>query len=195
MFNAKLSTVRNMKRLRICVLVSVCPSGSVTLFSASFSALALGSGRTFWTWGVPHVTASRPGINLLPVFPAVRTLLLSMFQSVHPVTRSISPRTILESCALNVGLPSGFLAVIIWAGVAAPLPLLPPLPLPRPVHLSSVVARILCPLGGTLRCTDVGSTVGRFFRGFDKWCCLLWRLLRRDWLWTEYKLVVLQGVV
>ena len=67
---------------------------------------------------------------------------------------------ILESCALNEGLPIGFSAVIIWAGVAAPLPLLPPLPLPLPGRLGNVVARMLCPLEGTLRCTDVGSTVG-----------------------------------
>ena len=75
---------------------------------------------------------------------------------------------ILESCALNVGLPIGFLAVMIQAGVAAPLPLLPPLPLPRPVCLGNMVARMLHPLEGMLQCTDVGSTVGRFFRGFDK---------------------------
>ena len=70
---------------------------------------------------------------------------------------------ILASCALNVGLPIGFSAVIIRAGVAAPLPLLPPLPLPRPGRLGRVVARMLHPLEGTLRCTDVGSTIGRFF--------------------------------
>ena len=91
-----------------------------------------------------------------------------MFQSVHPVIRSISPAIILESGALNVGLPIGFSAVIIWAGVAAPLPLLPPLPLPRPGHLGSVVAGMLHPLEGMLQCTDVGSTVGQFFGGFDK---------------------------
>ena len=75
---------------------------------------------------------------------------------------------ILESCALNVGLPIGFSAVIIRAGVLVPLPWLPPLPLPRPGRLGSVVARMLCPLEGTLWCTDVGLTVGRFFGGFDK---------------------------
>ena len=115
-----------------------------------------------------RVTASGPGANLLWVTLAVGTLLLSMFHSVFPLTHSISPSIILESCALNVGLPIGFLAVIIWAGVAAPLPLLPLPPLPRPGHLGSVVARMLCPLEGTLQCTDVGSTVGRFFRDFDK---------------------------
>ena len=57
---------------------------------------------------------------------------------------------ILESFALNAGLPIGFLAVIIQAGVAAPLPL-PPLPLlPHPGHLGSMVARNLRPLEGTL---------------------------------------------
>ena len=67
MFNAKLSTVRNMKRLRICVLVSVCPSGSVTLFSASFSALALGSGRTLWNIdrsNIPTAPITRRRIDL-----------------------------------------------------------------------------------------------------------------------------------
>ena len=67
---------------------------------------------------------------------------------------------ILESCALNVGLPIGFSAVITQAGVAAPLPLLPLPLLPRPGRLGSVVARMLHPLKGTLWCTDVGSTVG-----------------------------------
>ena len=169
MFNVKLNTVRNMKRLRICVLVSVCLSGSITLFSASFPTPALGvSGRTFCTRGVSRVTASGPGINLLPVYLAVGTLPLSMFHSVLPVMCSISPVMILESCALNAGLPIGFSAVIIRAGVVAPLPLLPPLPLPHPGHLGNVVAHMLRPLEGTLRCTDVGSTVGRFFGGFCK---------------------------
>ena len=76
------------------------------------------------------------------------------------MTRSISPAMILESCALNAGLPIGFSAVIIWAGVAAPLPLLPPLPLPRPGCLGSVAAHMLRPLEGTLQYKDVGSTVG-----------------------------------
>ena len=75
---------------------------------------------------------------------------------------------ILESCALNAGLPIGFSAVIIWAGVPVPLPLLPPLPLPRPGHLGSVVAHMQRPFEGTLRCIDVGSTVGRFFGDVDK---------------------------
>ena len=161
MFNMKLSIVRNMKRLRICILVSVCLSGNVTLFSASFPATVLdGSGRTFRTRGVSRVPTSGPGINLLPVFLVVGTFPLSTFQRVLPVTRLISPRMILESCAWNVGLPIGFSAVIIWAGVAVPLPLLPPLPLPPPGCLGNVVASMLHPLGGMLRCTDVGSTAG-----------------------------------
>ena len=81
---------------------------------------------------------------------------------------SISPAMILASCALNAGLPIGFSAVITRAGVAVSLPLLPLLPLPRPGRLGNVVACMLRPLGGTLRCTDVGSTLGRFFRDFDK---------------------------
>ena len=220
MFNTKLSITRKMKRLRICVLVSVCPSGNVTLFSALFPTMALtGSGRTFRTRGVTRVSVIGPGINLLPVFLVVRRFPLSMFQRVLPVTCSISPRMILESCALNAGLPIGFSvenprghqvgrmgkavvmvmmmictwklhkssldhvtwapklgspvatatsAVITRAGVVVPLLLLPPLPLPRPCHLGSVVARMLHPLVGTLQCTDVGSTVGRFFGDFNK---------------------------
>ena len=73
-----------------------------------------------------------------------------------------------ESCALNAGLPIGFSAVITQAGVVAPVPLLPPLPLPRPGRLGNVVACMLRPLEGTLRCTDVGSTIGQFFGDFDK---------------------------
>ena len=167
MFNVKLNTVRNMKRLRICVLVSVCLSGSITLFSASFSTLARGiAGWLFWTWClISHVPASGPGINLTLVILAVWTLSLLLFHKVRPVILSISPAMILESYALNAGLPIGFSAVIIRAGVAAPLPLLPPLPLPWPGHLGNVVAHMLRPM---LRCTDVGSTVGWFFGDFDK---------------------------
>ena len=116
---------------------------------------------------MPRVTASGPGINLLPVTLAVGMLLLSVFHNVRPVTLSISPRMILESCALNVGLPIGFTAVIIQAGVAAPLPLLPPLPLPRPGCLGSVVAGMLHPLDRTLQCTDVGLMIGQFFGADD----------------------------
>ena len=117
---------------------------------------------------MPRVTASGPRINFLPVTPAVKTLLLSMFHNVRPVTLSISPRMILESCALNVGLPIGFSAVIIWAGVAAPLPLLPLPPLPHPGCLGSMVAGMLHPLEGTLQCTDVDLMIGQSFRADDK---------------------------
>ena len=75
---------------------------------------------------------------------------------------------ILESCALNAGLPIGFSAVIIWAGVAAPLPLLPLLPLHRPDHLGSMVAGMLRPQEGMLWCTDVDLTIGQSFRADDK---------------------------
>ena len=168
MFNAKLSIVRKMKRLRTCVLVSVCPSGNVTLFSASFPTTALDvSGRTFQTQCISRVSTSGPGINLLPGLRVIGTFPLSTFQRVLPVTRSISPRMILESCALNAGLPIGFLAVIIWAWVVVPLPLLPPLPLPHPGRLGSVVAHNLRPPVGTLRCIDEGLTAGLFFGDFD----------------------------
>ena len=115
-----------------------------------------------------HVSSTGPGINLLPVTLVVRTLLLSMFHSVHPVTHSISPSMILESCALNVGLPIGFSAVITRAGVAVPLPLLPLPPLPHPGRLGSVVACMLHPLEGTLLCTDVDLTIGQSFGVDDK---------------------------
>ena len=75
---------------------------------------------------------------------------------------------ILESCALNAGLPIGFSAVITQAGVAAPLPLLPLPPLPRPGCLGSVVAGMLHPLVGTLQYTDVDLTIGQSFRADNK---------------------------
>ena len=169
MFNAKLSTVRNMKRLRICVLMSVCPLGSWTLFSASFSSLARGgSGILFWTRGTgPHVAPSSPRPILCLVMGAIGMLLLSMFHNVLPETLSISPRMILESCALNTGLPIGFSAVIVRAGVAAPLPLLPLPLLPLPGRLGSVVARSLRPLEGTLWYINVDSDLGQSSRVDD----------------------------
>ena len=159
MFNVKLSIVRNMKRLRICALVLVCLSESATLFSASFCSLACGGtkGTLFC------VAASGPRANLRLVTLAAGTLSLSRFHNVRPVTLSISLRMTLESCALNVGSPIGFSAVITWAGVAAPLPLLPLLPPPHPGRLGSVVAGMLHPLEGTLRCTDVDLTLGQSF--------------------------------
>ena len=170
MFNMRLNIVRNMKRLRIDVLVSIHPSGSITLFSVSFSTLALGSsdGR-FWAQGkMPRVSASCPGINLILRILVIGTLLLSMFHKVRPVTLSISLRMILESCSLNAGLPIGFSAVITRAGVVAPLPLLPLLPLPHPGCLGSMVAGMLHPLVGTLQYTDVDLTIGQSFRADNK---------------------------
>ena len=73
---------------------------------------------------------------------------------------STSPAMIWASCAWNSGLPIGFSAVIIRAGVA-PLPLLPLPPLPLPGHLGDVVAHMLRPLEGTLRCTDVDFDLGQ----------------------------------
>ena len=117
---------------------------------------------------LPRVTASGPGINLLPVTLAVGTLSLPVFHNVCPVTLSISPNMILESCALNAGLPIGFLAVITRAGVAAPLHLLPLPLLPHPGRLGSMVARMLHPLEGTLRYINVDLTIGQSFRVDDK---------------------------
>ena len=154
MFNMKLMTVRKMKRLRICVLMSVRPSGSTALLSATFSALALGaSGRMFWTWGnLAHVAASGPGTNLIPVTLAAGTLPQLLFQGVLPVILSISLRMILESCALNAGSPIGFPMGLGLAGAAALAPLLPLPPLPHPGCLGSVVVGMLHPLEGTLIC-------------------------------------------
>ena len=153
MFNTKLSTVQNMRKLRICVLVSVRPSGSVVPLSASLFMWARGTARwSFWTrCSICHVPASGPRINLTLVTQAGGTLSLLSFHKVHPVIRSNSPAIIWESCAQNAGLPSAFLAVIIRAGVAAPLPLLPPLLLPLPGRLGNVVAHNLHPPEGTLR--------------------------------------------
>ena len=117
---------------------------------------------------MPRVAASGPGINLSPVTLAGGTLSLLMFHNVRPVTLSIFLRIILESCALKAGLPIGFSVVLVWAGVVTPHPLLPLPPLPRPGHLGSVVAGMLHPLEGTLRCTDVDLTIGQSSRADDK---------------------------
>ena len=84
------------------------------------------------------------------------TLSLLSFHKVRPVILSTSPAMIQESCALNAALPIGFSAVIIRAGALAPLPLLPPVPLPLLGCLGNVVAHSLRPLEGTLRCKDGG---------------------------------------
>ena len=68
---------------------------------------------------------------------------------------------ILESCALNAGSLIGFQMGLGWAGVAAPLPLLPLLPLPHPGRLGSVVAGMLRPQEGTLRYINVDLTIGQ----------------------------------
>ena len=113
------------------------------------------------------VPASGPGINLTLGTLAVGMLSLLSFHNVRPVMCSISPAMIWESCALNAALPIGFSAVITRAGAVLPLPLLPPLPLPLLGHLGSVMARNLRPREGTLRCKDVGLTVGQFFGELD----------------------------
>ena len=165
----KLITTRKMKRLRICVLVSAHPSGSMPPLFALFSALARkASERMFWTRGnLSRVAASGPRISLTPVTLAAGMLPLLLFQGVHPVILSISLRMILESCALKAGSPMGFPMGLVWAGVAAPLPLPPLPPLPCPGHLGSMVARMLCPLVGTFRYISVDLTIGQSFRVDD----------------------------
>ena len=151
MFNMKLIATNIMKKLRINVLMSACISGRMCQFSALFSALAGGaSGMTLLTWGVKsHVATS--GSSLILVILAAGTLPLLLFQGVHPVILSISPRMVLESCALTTGSPNGFPTGLVWAGGGPPLPLLPLPPLPCSGHLGSVVAGNLHPQVGTLQ--------------------------------------------
>ena len=73
-----------------------------------------------------------------------------------------------ESCALKVGSLIGFPVVLVWSGVAAPLPLCLLPPLPCPGYLGSVVAGMLHPPVGMLRCTDVDLTIGQSFRVEDR---------------------------
>ena len=115
MFNTKLMTTNTMRRLRICVLVSVCPFGRMSLFSASFSALAGGATvTTLLTRGVlPHVATS--GSCLILVILAAGMLPLLLFQGVHPVILLISPRI-----TLNAGLPNGFPSGLVGAGGVPP---------------------------------------------------------------------------
>ena len=161
MFNAKLMTTNMMKKLRINVLMSAHPFRRVPLFSALFSALAHGaSGTTLLTQScMSHVATSR--FNLIPVILAAGMLSLLLFQGVRPLILSISPRMILESCALNAGSPIGFPTGLVWAGGAAPLPLHPLPPLPRPGCLGSVVVDSLHPLVGTLQYKIAGWPIGQ----------------------------------
>ena len=140
MFNTKLIATNMMKKLRISVLVSVCPSGRMCRFSALFSALAgRVSGWTLLTQGgVPRVAAS--GSNLILVILAAGMFPWLLFQGVHPVILSISLSIALESCALNTGSPNGFPMGLVQAGGIPPLPLLPLPPLPGCWCLGSVVA-------------------------------------------------------
>ena len=99
---------------------------------------------TLFTKGISARDATTRS-NLIPVILAAGTLSLLAFQGVRPVTRSISPRTKRESCALKVGSVSGFPMGLGWAGgtpLPVPprlwLPLLPP-PLPCSGCLGNVV--------------------------------------------------------
>ena len=141
--------------------MSVRLSGSMPLFSTLFSALACGASVTaLLTRGVvPHVATS--GIDLIPVTLAAGTFPLLLFQGVCPVVLLISPRMILESCALNVGTLSWFLMGLVWAGSAAPLPLHPLPPLPCPGHLGNMVADSLHPRVGTLWYKIVDWLIGQ----------------------------------
>ena len=161
-FNMKLTIMNTIRKLRISVLVSVWCVWGAPSFSASFSVLAVwASVMTLFTWGVSACVATT-GASLIPVILAGGTLSLLVFQGVHPVTHSISPRMRWESCALKAGSVSGFPMGLGWAG-GAPLPvppllglpLLPP-PLPRSGCLGNVAAGNLRPLIGTLWCINLG---------------------------------------
>ena len=191
-------TTRKMKRLRICVLMLVHPPGRMPPWYASFSVLA--HGTSGWTFSAQSsvlcVATSGPGTNLFPVTLAVGTLPLLLFQGVHPVSLSISPRMILESCALKVGSLIGFLMGLVWAGVATPLPLLPLPPLPCPGRLGNMVARMLHLPVRMLRYINVDLMIGQSSRVDNRLYFLLWRLLRQDLFWTEYDwLTLLDAVV
>ena len=123
MFNTKLIITNAMRKLRINVLVSVCPNWGVPLFSTLLPILAMWFSGTTLSTRCP--CAATPGFNLIPVILAAGTLSQLSFQGVRPVTRSISPRMRRVSCALKAGSISGFPMVLVWVG-GAPLPV-PPL--------------------------------------------------------------------
>ena len=159
-FNTKLIITNVMRRLRIRVLMSVCPIWDVPSFSTVSPVLATRcSGTTLSTWGSGSRVAT-PESSLTLVILAIGTSFLLEFQGVRPVLRSISPRMIQVSCALKAGSVSGFPTVLVWVGGAPlpvpPLPGLPLLPPPRPRSccLGNVVVGNLRPLIGMLRCTD-----------------------------------------
>ena len=165
MFNTKLIITNAMRRLRICVLKSVCSCRGVPSFSTVLPVLAMRcSGTTLSTRGSGSRVAT-PESSLTLVILATGTLSLLAFQGVRPVLRSISPQMIRVSCALKAGSVSGFPTVLVWVGVAPlpvpPLPAFPPLlpPRPRSGLLGNVVAGNLRPLIGTLRCTDEDFSV------------------------------------
>ena len=160
MFNMKLITTNIMRRLRICVLVSVCPVWGAPSFSTGIPVLAMRCSGTILFTRDSRSRVATPGSNLILVILVAGTLSLLSFQGVCPVIRSISPHTRRVSCALNAGSASGFPTVLVWVGGAPlPVPLLPVFPLlppprPRSGLLGNVVAGSLRPLIGTLRCTN-----------------------------------------
>ena len=172
MFNTKLIITNAMRKLRINVLVSVCPIWGTPSISTLFSDLASrSSGTTLFT---RSSCAATTGFNLILVILAVGTLSLLMFQGVHPVTRSISPHMRRESCALKAGSVSGFLTGLVWVGgVPLPLPPLPGLPLllpplPHSGCLGNMAAGSLCPLKGMLRYINLDFSVDQSFRVDDR---------------------------
>ena len=150
----------------LCPCVCMPIREDMPIFCLVFSPAGGATVATLLTWGVvPHIVTSRS--SLIPVILAAGTLPLLLFQDVHPVILSISPRIALESCALNVGSPNGFLTGLVWAGGIPPQPLLPLPPLPCSGHLGSMVAGSLHPQVWTLWYTNVDLTIGQSSRVDD----------------------------
>ena len=99
----------------LCPCVCMPIQEDMPIFCLVFSPAGGATVATLLTRGViPCIATS--GSSLILVILAAGTLPPLLFQGVHPVILSISPRIALESCALNVGSPNGFPMGLVWAG-------------------------------------------------------------------------------